>query len=201
MNIKLLETYKKNINNNRKRELTPPSPETVMAYWDVAAFAMHDAYITDAVAKTMIKNLYTERKGICFCGSKGIGKSLNMDIFAKLQGDVNGVEIEVWDAREIEMNYKTSGAGIIERLGKIGQCVINEIGTESTIFNDFGTDRNIIADLLYLRYRSFQLAGKRTFLTTNLKPETIFERYGSRIADRMREMFIFVELTGESRRK
>lgn len=201
MNSKLLDNYKKYLSEQEAKKQSIPQPEVVLEFWDAAAFAVCPDYVLDSIARTMIKSLYTSNKGVCFSGSKGVGKSLNFDIYAKLKREVDKVEIEVWDAPEIELVYRSSGAGIIEKLSKAPILVINDVSAESSQLNDFGTMRNIIGDLLFMRYRAFQTEKKITHISCNAKKETLFERYGSRLEDRMKEMFVFVELIGESRRK
>jgi DNA replication protein DnaC len=77
--------------------------------------------------------------------------------------------------------------------------IINDAGAEN-LLNDFGTHRNIISDILILRYRAFQKRGLKTYLTSNMTWKAINEHYGDRLEDRFREMFYKVEIVGESKR-
>ena len=77
--------------------------------------------------------------------------------------------------------------------------IIDELGRESIVVKDFGTERTPIAELLTDRYNSQSL----TFATSNFKIERLGtdEFYGEYIGDRMKQMFNYFELPGKSRRK
>lgn len=71
---------------------------------------------------------------------------------------------------------------------------IDDLGTEPSIVKVFGTERLPLVELMAARY-DLQLP---TILTTNLGPEGIAERYGERIADRLREIADAIGFEGES---
>ena len=60
---------------------------------------------------------------------------------------------------------------------------IDDVGLEPTEVLDFGNAINPVIEILEQRYRN-QLF---TFITTNLTPKQIREKYGDRIADRFNE--------------
>ena len=160
---------------------------------------LQPSYEYDETAVAMMPFLFTEKKGAVFSGSKGLGKTLNLDIFATINTQLFKIPTETFEVTEIEIKYKANGADWLLKISELPCLVINDIGIESNL-NDYGTNRNVIADLLFLRYRQFQKYGKRTFLTANLKRDTIESRYATKLADRFKEMFNFVELKGESKR-
>ena len=61
---------------------------------------------------------------------------------------------------------------------------IDDIGLEPTEVLDFGNAINPVIEVLEHRYRQ-QLF---TFITTNLTPKQIREKYGDRVADRFNEI-------------
>lgn len=61
---------------------------------------------------------------------------------------------------------------------------IDDLGTEPIEVLDYGNPLFPVIDLLTKRYE----AQLFTFVTSNLRPEEIRERYGVRIADRLNEM-------------
>jgi DNA replication protein DnaC len=63
--------------------------------------------------------------------------------------------------------------------------MIDDIGIEPKEVMDFGTITTPVVDLLEARYNRL----KYTFVTTNLTPSELSEKYGPRLADRFREMF------------
>lgn len=198
-----IEKYLKHIAQIQRPPRAKFPPQEIQAAWFSVGKMLCEVYVFDDVSKVMFPDLFRpdNAKGCCFCGSKGIGKTLNLDIFARLNTDLYRVPTETWEVTEIEIQYKASGASFLDRLGNLPCLVINDAGTESKVLNDYGTNRNIIADLLFLRYRAFQVDKKKTHLSTNNKWETVLSHYGSRLADRMNEMFLPVEIKGESRRK
>lgn len=73
---------------------------------------------------------------------------------------------------------------------------IDDLGTEPKEEMNYGSVTTPINDLLEYRYNR-QLF---TVVSTNLTPSQIKERYGLRIADRCREMFVNIVFKGESYR-
>jgi DNA replication protein DnaC len=61
---------------------------------------------------------------------------------------------------------------------------IDDVGLEPTEVLDYGNSINPVIEILEHRYRQ-QLF---TFITTNLTPKQIREKYGDRVADRFNEM-------------
>lgn len=74
-----------------------------------------------------------------------------------------------------------------------GKLYIGDLGLESKVFGR----TELFGKLLYERNRR----NSKTFVTTNLKPSEINERYGDAIGDRLPEMFNIIKLEGESFRK
>lgn len=77
-----------------------------------------------------------------------------------------------------------------------GPVIVDDIGTEPEEMNVFGTKITPIADLLARRYER----RYPTIITANLGLESIADRYGARILDRLQEVAEFVEFGGESYR-
>ena len=193
------EKYELFLQTPKKKELTLP-PSEIGKYWNAIGKFKNPKFKPDEITKTMVKCIFESNKGVLFAGSKGIGKTLNLDIFCKLLNDIYKIKCEAWEAVEIETTYRAQGASFIEDLAKVNCLIINDLGGESMVFKDFGTDRNIIFDLLFLRYRIFQTKGYRTYITTNMGSPQILTRYGDRMFDRFQEMFEYVEIKGASKR-
>ena len=66
----------------------------------------------------------------------------------------------------------------------VGVLCIDDVGLEPTEVLDYGNAINPVIEILEQRYQR-QLF---TFITTNLTPKQIREKYGDRIADRFNEM-------------
>lgn len=146
-------------------------------------------------------------KGLLLAGPKGIGKSISLKTAVRMVTcDPNlNRKIKILTVLQIEQQYKyhlenKKGQEYLDELTYYPELVIDDIGKEDPKFNDFGTIRNLIADIMDLRYIQFQEGRVITHGTTNLKPERLEQLYDSRLIDRMKEMFCFQIVKGESKR-
>lgn len=200
----ILQNYLKQVELNKPVKPVKPkfTPEQLFAAWDATGKMKLESFELDNASKSIIDFCFNpkyENKGGIIHGSKGIGKTLNMDIFAAVNTNMMKINTECYEVGEIERQYKIKGAVFLEHLEDLPCLVINDIGIEQDL-NDFGTLRNIIADIMYLRYRKFQKWGYKTYCTTNLKWDRIQQKYGERLSDRFKEMFYRIEIVGESKR-
>ena len=74
---------------------------------------------------------------------------------------------------------------------------LDDIGSEETFVNHFGTKISPVEDLLFDRNENKSL---KTFATSNLNLDRLKSVYGERMGDRWAEMFNIVIIEGESRR-
>lgn len=77
---------------------------------------------------------------------------------------------------------------------------IDDIGLETTQ-KLYGNELNVIGTLMLDRYQLHESGTRRTHATSNLSPKDWELRYGTRVADRMREIFIPIELVTDGYRK
>lgn len=150
-------------------------------------------------------------KGIMLYGSVGVGKTELMKFFFKNQKQ----SYIVIPCRQIEVAYATAGdEGIgdycmIRRAKssnsdpfghqEIGFC-FDDLGTEPVVTKYYGTDKSVMTEVILNRYDQ-GIPFTQTHVTTNLSAPQIKERYGSRAADRMREMFNFIEFKSTRSRR
>lgn len=197
----IIQKYLQHLDASRtiKRD---PNPDFINEFWENVGLRLNNGFVMDDVTRIMIMAIFKfPEKGCHFFGSVGIGKTLNLDIFAMYCKAIDRIQnVENWEVSEFEMMYRAEGGPLFSRVANADILIMNDVGAESEL-KDFGTERNLILDLLTVRYRKFQREGKKTYITSNLKPDTLFEKYGSRVKDRFKEMFTPVELTGQSRRK
>ena len=121
----------------------------------------------------------------------------------------------VISCRDVENDFAVNGEGSLSNFSynmdvavnsnpfghkEIGFC-FDDLGTESN-GKHYGKEKNVMAEIILNRYDN-QLHGHCTHITTNLTAEHILEQYGSRVTDRMREMFniITFDKGAKSRRK
>ena len=146
------------------------------------------------IAETMTGK--STKCGILLCGNCGNGKTTTMNAFVSVCRFMDGVE----KIRAIEqgrlsksVNIQVTSARRLTQVAKDENCMndakkahvlcIDDIGLEPTEVLDFGNAINPVIEIMEHRYRQ-QLF---TFITTNLTPKQIREKYGDRVADRFNE--------------
>lgn len=126
------------------------------------------------------------------CGGCGNGKTTMMKAFRDVLGymeiphpfdDRTTISMTIHDAMHV-INVCKEGYKGFKQLMLIPALGIDDVGIEPYEILDFGNVLSPIVDLITKRYEE-QLF---TFITTNLTPRDIRERYGERIADRLNEM-------------
>lgn len=189
------------------------SPEEMLA-----AYAKH--YTIDADNENVVKNLccyFAEDKrfqgkldrGLLLYGTVGVGKTSIMDFFTSNQK----ASYIMTSCRQVETAYATEGNEGLQKyfshyqantLNSFGQrergFCFDDLGTEPPVTKYYGTDKAAMTEVILNRY-DFGLPFTATHITTNLKAGELESRYGTRAVDRMREMFNFIEFTGEKSRR
>lgn len=123
------------------------------------------------------------------CGKTTLAQALS-DVCQVLWKKDLSTRCPVYDARDFR------NAEILEEAKKRPLICIEDLGRETVVVNDFGTKISPIVDILESRYAE----RKFTLITSNIPPKDIAERYGERIADRLREMMEVVTLEDKSYR-
>lgn len=139
-------------------------------------------------------------RGIVLIGKYGCGKTVIMEAYARL---VNGFT-EQQSYASLPLQVKTStkvyneAKGVITNQMIFTPLVIDELGREPKTAKDYGNESAPLMDLLFERHRR----GITTHATGNFKLETLAKEdmYGPMLGDRLKQMFNFITLPGESRR-
>lgn len=149
-------------------------------------------------------------KGLMLFGHVGTGKTEMMKLFMLNQVQSFGMV----SCRAITDDFTQAGEEEVERFNtnrknavphKFGQeysgWCFDDLGTESIPVLHYGNKKNMMADIILNRYDS-KMNYRFTHVTTNLTAEQITLSYGSRVLDRMREMFNLITFpsTAKSRR-
>lgn len=150
-------------------------------------------------------------KGLLLVGGVGIGKTTLMQFFKRNQK----FSYRLMSCREIESDFSLEGEKSVSYCSynvqiatnsnpfghqEIGFC-FDDLGTEAN-GKHFGKEKNVMAEIILNRYDN-QLPGHCTHITTNLTADQIKAQYGTRVTDRMREMFNIITFASnaKSRRK
>ena len=164
----------------------------------------HFLQLSDFDKYYLVKNESNIFKGLLVFGDFGVGKSMFFNIMHEM-----GKELVLKHGYQGLHFSKLSCPWIVEEYmratekGYAGNFNITQYYKGKLYLDDLGAERlafgrdNIIADLLFERHRN----GSMTYITTNLKPSELTEKYGARIGDRLPEAFNIIKWEGESYRK
>lgn len=157
-------------------------------------------------------------KGILLFGGVGVGKTHLLSLFRNNQKQ----SYQVTSCQDVEAVYAKNGPDANEKNGQPGLrkyfglvslsaanmyghdtlgYMFDDLGQEIVNTKYFGTERNVMLEVLSQRYKNNLHAA--THITTNLSGDQIKDTYGVRVADRMREMFNIISFNSKakSRRK
>ena len=143
-------------------------------------------------------------KGLCFYGPCGLGKSMTLRAVQVYMNNLKSRGFEDWrlgmwwkSASELANMYAVDGQPSLIQYSVDNLCV-DELGREPIPASNYGTKMNVLQFLFQLRYDHRRECV--THVTTNLTLTEISSLYGEYIADRLLEMFNFVEFKGGSLR-
>jgi energy-coupling factor transporter ATP-binding protein EcfA2 len=149
------------------------------------------------------------RKGILLSGPVGCGKSALLSLLDYFFPTEKQYRIKA--CREISFELEKDGYSVIARYSKgamrnLGGQIIPQIWCFDDLGIDrsvkyFGTECNVMAEILLSRYDQFVSGGVLTHATTNLSATELEERYGNRVRSRMREMFNLVAFDKKAKDK
>jgi hypothetical protein len=136
-------------------------------------------------------------KGLCLFGGVGVGKTTLMEKFFQNQRQSYVIRM----CRQVEDEFAQRGDIILRDYGiskpasangdpyghqVLGYC-FDDLGTEPPS-KYYGKNTDVMAEVLLNRYDR-RVPFTQTHVTTNLSTDEIYQRYGSRVSDRMQEMF------------
>lgn len=158
-------------------------------------------------------SVYDVKKGLFLSGNIGVGKTTMLRVIRQVQiqiyreygiqrvvnFDHSNYENCFYTATELVDKYTNGDYRKMQYLANIPLLTIDEVGRENLAANSFGNQKSVIADLLAARYQNKNLVVY-TGITTNLNAEGFKDRYGYFILDRVKEMFNFIRVDGDSLR-
>ena len=169
-------------------------------------------FVIDDYNEPVIKQLYLYAtnspdfsgdlsKGIMLQGKFGCGKTLLLETYSMLHNHIvkkfslNFPILTFIKSVELQEQIMRQSVNMFVHR----KLIIDEFGRESKAVQDYGNIVRPVSELLSLRSD----AGTLTHGTTNFTLETLSSEdfYGAMIGDRLKMMFNFITMKGESRRK
>jgi hypothetical protein len=150
---------------------------------------------------------YKLDKGLCLFGGVGVGKTTLMEKFCQNQRQSYIMKM----CRALEDEFAKDGDEVLREYGIYKQTTINgdpyghqvlgycfdDLGTEP-VSKYYGKTVDVMAEILLNRYDN-RLPFTQTHITTNLSTDEILQRYGTRVADRMQQMFNMITFGNDAK--
>lgn len=145
---------------------------------------------------------YSLDKGILLVGDVGTGKTVAFQVMREL---LRGSKrfFMVTSSRQLIRDYTIDGAKVLNKWGRESSTPVyfDDLGLEEVNAKMYGNSANVMSEILLDRYDNFKRHGTQTHASSNLGAKEFEQIYGERMRDRMREMFNFIPITGQSMRK
>jgi len=146
------------------------------------------------------------RKGLFLSGKTGVGKTVHMKLVRQFMSFKERFKMK--SCQQLSLEYMDQGSQILTQYGRnyIDQVDLNSInqtycfddlGTENEV-KHFGTQTNVLGQIILMRYELFQGRQVLTHFTSNLTAPQIEKHYGERVRSRLREMCNWIEYKATS---
>jgi DNA replication protein DnaC len=158
--------------------------------------------VLDSNLLKSVNNAASIKKGIILAGNCGTGKTLIMKSAQKIYNYFPDNSFKFATTSQVVTDYNKPN-------DKGGDEAITRYKNGDWCFDDFGSEEmgshfgkiEVMKEIILRRYEMFINYGNKTYLTTNLSPQMIEERYGERVMSRLKEMCNIKIITGNDRRK
>lgn len=155
------------------------------------------------------------QKGLLLIGNCGTGKSSIFDIIQEIGKrykipqlwftKVSTLDLTTQFAKESKTSSFKGIESISERYTK-GKVYFDDLDSENMV-NDFGIKKELMQEILEMRYNRFKSHQTKTFCSTNLAFDELVKKYDNgcresykRIESRLVHMFNFIPLESKDRR-
>lgn len=178
------------------------------AYTNIARWFVGDPAMMCMNPETKLVEKGDLSKGLYLAGRTGCGKTWAMDIFSFLARE-HFLRVEIGN-KSVMMAFRPCRADEITsrfmQSGELGIFVseplllINDLGTEPQEVLYMGNRVDVVRQVLERRADD---PFKMTIITSNIPmhADAIRERYGDRVASRLRQMCNYMEITGNDKRQ
>ena len=145
-------------------------------------------------------------KGILLMGCTGNGKTTRLKALAEFFKSEFAVAMDmVMDITHATFNGTVRDICNYPYFGNVSNprqydLVIDDLGIETPIVNNFGTKHDYMEEILRERHIALE-KGALTHIATNLDMDGLRARYGERIYSRLQQMCVPIALPNEDRRR
>lgn len=180
------------LETERKGRLPLTDPYTEQVFEDVTRY-----FIGDPDSPIPLQ------KNLFIYGNTGVGKDFLMKVMSYLCQVVPIPEMQFETVATKYLLRQVSKAKNLSPLDRYekGPLLLEDLGDERKLVHLYKDDENPIDHLLTTRYIGFTKSNLRTHITSNLMPDEVEKRYGTRLYDRFMEMFEPVFYEGSSKRQ
>jgi len=149
---------------------------------------------------------YDLNKAIALIGRTGSGKTKTMHIMSDYMkidevkyiknGKVINFNYKIISSREMVNQYAMNGYDAIQKYTMYANLCIDDLGSETASAKHYGTELNVIEEIIEVRYTKNLL----THFTANLDLDDILKVYGSRVHSRLQQMCNIIVMNGSDYR-
>lgn len=137
-------------------------------------------------------------KGLLLSGPVGCGKTSLMKLLRYLVPHQRSYD--VIPARNVVFAFNHLGYKTISQYGDHSFFCFDDLGVEPS-GKHYGTESNVMGEIILSRYELFLNHKVKTHITTNLNAQELEDRYGNRVRSRMREMFNLISFDSGAKDK
>ncbi len=134
------------------------------------------------------------QKGIYLYGPLGVGKTFIFQAFQLFCQAIPLPSFSIVPTQNIVHEIEKNKSFAILEKHKGGIVCFDDLGQEPKAVKIYHREESVMATVLSQRYETYISQGQLTHITSNLLPSELESCYGSRIADRCRQLFNFVPL-------
>lgn len=127
------------------------------------------------------------KRGICFIGFIGTGKTKIFEIFRYMMDAFYKEELKFKIKTCVDVAKDTKGADDLKKYYG-GMVMFDDLGMEVNDVKLYGNTVGVMSDIIFQREMSHELNGLITHFTTNLSEKRLEDKYGDRIYDRLQKM-------------
>lgn len=137
---------------------------------------------------------YNLKKGICFIGHIGTGKTKVFQIFQLMMDSFynDQLKFKIKACKDIANETKDT---IDLKKYYSGVLMFDDLGMEVNDVKSYGNSVGVMSDIIFQREHSHELSGLISHFTTNLNEDRLKEKYGDRIFDRLQKIcnMVYIE--------